>query len=172
MKMKALFLLVSIFFQGALLGAEKSRWRPKPGYWYNETNSVIEVTIRDFKPGVTAEPIYLEPYELIKMQPFQPSVYIWFANGASAGYMVSIMYKKRGAEKEGCTFLTSELLSDFGSEYVFVFRDDPKAKTGLKYKVVHEKPFREKLKEELGKELEACPVPGGVQRIISGYVLP
>lgn len=175
MKIKALFLLLTLAIQGLAFGAGKqNRYRtnyiyPQSGYWYNATDSVVEVRIYDYTKEAhgISESTLIKPYELIKMTPFTGNELVRF-NGKVT---FSFRYNKKGAWLEkhyGASSLSGNSLANLGGEYVIVFKDEPSSDVGLKFEVAPYKEFREKY----AKELAACPVPAGVQRMIAGYVLP
>lgn len=148
-------------FHNALFGAAAA-WQPQPGYWYNKTNTTIEIQISE--EWGAPEIVYLEPHELIKMAPFKDKQIRGYGDK-----FTSADYKKKGAENSDRIVLNKQLLSKFGpGEYVIVFINSRFNESGLAFTELPEKEFREKY----AKELEAYPVPGGIQRIISSYVCP
>lgn len=166
MKIKYVVLL-AFAIQCSVFGAGKGTvWKPQPGYWYNDTDSEMKLFIFARFPGAYEAVIDLEPYELVKMTPFRKTEY---AGTAEEDKWIMYNVKKKKSKNSMIRSLDRRLLGNLGSEYVIIFQNDPTNEGhGLKSFIMPEKEFREKY----SKELQNLPLPGGVQRMIPGYLFP
>lgn len=153
------------------LAFQKWKFTPQPGYWYNNTDSVIEVRWR--RVGMQdryGDILELKPHKLTKMMPFEKKQYNYYEGPSQWGptnQYTLFIYNKKGDKLLDQIRIDRENFADLDSNYVIIFNNSLQAKA-LKYSVMPEKEFREKY----ARELEAYPVPGGIQRIIGEYFLP
>lgn len=163
MKIKYAVLLV-LAIQGLALGAGKEiDWLPQPGYWYNDTDYPLQGVLYARAPKGYETFVTLEPHELVKMAPFKKTEL--FAGG---GNSIMFSFAEKGASATIFGSLNRGNLGSQSREYVVMFQNDPTSDSGFKFSIMPEKEFREKY----AKELEALPLPGGVQCMIPGYLFP